>query len=126
MRAVTFTKEQFDTFVFKLFATVPSKDDTEIEVAIRVLRKLKDPALTEALPMNAAERAAEAQGDRAYSLHRLCESRATFLLEEDERKLLEQRLRDQRKNVPTFALEDLQETVDTIHNAPEHKAQVVG
>lgn len=107
MRKLVLTAAQFDTFVFPQVASSAAKSESEFETALRLLKKLKDPALTEAVPFTDEElKRAKETRQALFAFHRLREDSATFLLEEDEWLLLKARVSDHKTKVSIVALED--------------------
>lgn len=124
MRKLSLTADQFDAFVFPYVATSSAQNDGEFETALRLLRKLKDPALTMPAPLTDAEEKARQAGGKVFAFAKLRESEATFLLEEDEWKLLQNRVAAFKTKVNIVALEDFAALLEAIKTAPEFKPEV--
>ncbi len=109
MRQLTFTAHLFRNFVFPYVGASSVKDVSEWDTQLRLIKKLKDPALTVQVELTDAEREAEAQGQVVYRFYQLREEKGTFQLEEDERDLLKRRIEDNRTRVNAIAAEDFDE-----------------
>jgi hypothetical protein len=121
MRQLTFTADQFNTFVFSYVTSVPAENDLEFETGLRLLRKLKDPTLTEEVPPSPEELEAEVKSGgrlRVFPFYRLQRDRATFVLEEDEYNLLKKRMRAGRTKVATLVAEEFALVLDAIESVP--------
>lgn len=123
MRKLSLTADQFDTFVFPYVAQSNAQNDAEFETALRLLRKLKDPALTMVAPLSDPEEKARQAGAKVFAFNKLRESEASFVLEEDEWKLLQARLAAYKTKVNIVALEDFAALLDVIKAAPEFKPE---
>ena len=66
MRKLILSADQFDTFVFQQVTTVPAENENEFETSLRLLRKLKDPAITKEAPLTDAEHRAVEEGNRVF------------------------------------------------------------
>lgn len=118
MKKLKLTSRQFDTFVFPQIASSTARSDGEFETALRLLRKLKDPALTQPALLTVEEAAARAQGQAAFAFHRLRSDEAVFLLEEDEWGMLQSRVSEHRTRVAIVAAEEFADLIETIAKAP--------
>ena len=123
MRQLTVTADQFDTFLFPHVAQSSAKDESEFETALRLMRKIKDPAVTEEVPLTAVERQAKENGQRLFPFRRLLGDAHTFVLEEDEHKLLLKRLNERKTSVALLALEEFDELLKVVAAAPEFKVE---
>lgn len=125
MRKLRLTAQQFDHFVFPYVAQAAAKNDGEFETALRLIRKLKDGALTEEIPLSEEESKIQANGKLVLPFRRLREGEATFVLEEDEWKMLRSRVAERKVNVSIVALEMYADLLATIDQAPEYRPEEV-
>ncbi len=123
MRKFTITAEHFNTFLYPQLASSNSRTDPEFETALRVMRVFKDPSMTEAVPLNPGEQQQRDSGQKVYAFRRLLEDDATFLLETDEWEFTKDRLKDHKANVALAAIEDFNELLEALKNAPEFKPE---
>lgn len=119
MKKVTISKFEFDTFVFQQVAGSTAENDNEAETAIRLMRKLKDETLTIECEPTKEEGEARKKGRSVFLMRQLREGSATFVLQDDEHKLLFKRL---EKNVPHVALLLLEEFSDLVRRVKEAPA----
>ena len=125
MRKLTLTAEHFDTFVFQQVTAGPVDNEHELETALRLLRKLKDPALTTEVPLTVAEKAVQEEGQRIFQFRKLREDEAVFLLDTDEFELLKRRVEKHKTQVAILVLEEFMELLQVIEKAPEVKVAEV-
>lgn len=85
MRAIPVSKKLFDRVFWTAMNLIPSEDVHELEVAIRILKKLKE--VSSHSPSDEKDRVLDAPEHR-------------FLFKEDERNVVEKKL---LKSVPRFA-----------------------
>ena len=123
MRQVTFTKKQFKDFVYPFVGQGNAKADGDWETALRLVKKFKDPILTEKVPLNKEEQKAEDEGSTVFCFRTLLTEDATFELEEDEWGLLKQILEGRRKNIIFLAAEDFEELLAVIREAKQVDAK---
>lgn len=121
MKSVTLHATQYSTWVYPMFGASKSGSDAEFETALRVIRKLKDPSLTVAVPPTEAEKLATRPGVEIFQYRQLREAQATFLFEEDEIALVLRRMLEQKSGVPAVTAEDYLEVVDLLKNAPAYQ-----
>lgn len=120
MRQLTFNGKQFKDFVFtQMGRATSSGGDSDWETALRVIKKLKDPALTEVIPLTDEEQKAENEGTTVFYFRRLIEDHATWEFEEDEWKFLKTKLEANKKNVLLLAAEDFEELLRVIRDAKQ-------
>lgn len=103
MRAwpIDVTKNEFDNYLYPYGTNVASKDVKEHLVSLRLVEKLQDPEVTEAIPPRQDEiDKAEESGEMVWGMHKLAADEHTFLFEEDEKRLLLQRLEKNVGRVP--------------------------
>ena len=121
MRKITLTRDQFTVFAFPAVAQAPAETESELETAMRLIRKFKDTALTDEIPLTDKE-IAEGKADprkKQYTFRTLREASATFILEEDERKLLLKRVEGNKLGVSTLVLEEYMDMIAVVKDAPE-------
>lgn len=119
MRAVTVTKQQFDEAVFPALIQGNAENESEMETAIRVLRKFRDPEVTQEETVSAEMRErAERMGQRVFALRRLVADTHTFELEEDEHRLLVARMKAHVPRVHLLAAEDFLAALAAVRDAP--------
>lgn len=123
MRKFTITAEHFNTFLYPQLASSSSKTDAEFETALRVMKIFKDPSMTEVVPLNPGEQQQQDRGQKVYSFRRLLEDEATFVLETDEWGFVQARLKEHKINVALAAIEDFNELLEALNNAPEFKPE---
>lgn len=117
MKAVTVTKQQFDEHLFPAFVSKGAEDERQMEVAVRVLRKFKDPRVTEDEEID--PRVIEsAKGKTVYPNRLLTVDRHTFALEEDEHRLVVERLKAFVTRINVLAAEDFLATLAAVKDAP--------
>ena len=80
MRCITLTAYQYRNFVYPAVVTSGAKRLDEWEVALRTVRKLKDPALTTDLPLTDEQRKAKDEGNAVYPERTLLGGEAVFAL----------------------------------------------
>ena len=122
MRAITVKRDQFNDFLFPAIARSAAKDEQELEVAVRVLKKVKDPDKTyeEDIPKPQLEMA-QSSGQKIYPFRKLAPPDHKFIFEEDEHKLIVDRLREFLKTVSLIAAEEFLDFFKTVRDAPEHR-----
>lgn len=123
MRKLTLTAQQFKIFVFPHIAAAKPASNAEFDTSLRLMRKLKDPALTTAIPLTEAEQAVKDRGDLVIPFHQLLEDEASFLLEEAEWQLLYDRMMANRTAVSMAIAEDFATLLASIKAAPEFKVE---
>lgn len=106
MRHFTVSAYQYQQFVYPPVASSAAKNLAEWDVCLRVMKKLKDPALTAEIPAPDGERA-----PGTYAFRQLLGAEATFKLEEDEAKLVQERLQDYKTHLALAAAEDFDAVV---------------
>lgn len=119
MKKVTISKFDFDTFVFQQVAGSTAENDNEAETAIRLMRKIKDEALTEEEESTKEQEELRKKGRPVFLMRKLREEQAVFILQDDEHKLLLKRL---EKNLSSVALLVLEGFMDLIKNVKESPA----
>lgn len=123
MRTVTLTRQQFDEHVFPAFVAKAAESEQQMEVAVRVLRKFKDPGVTEDEELDPRV-VAQANGKSVYPNRVLLDEDATFDLEEDEHRLVLERLKAFVTRINVLAAEDFMATIAAVKDAPEAKPPV--
>ena len=123
MRKVTLSKEHFDTFLFPTLARSNAKTDAEREIAIRVMRKVKEPALTNDKPLNARDLERRAEGEDVFEFKELIEESAVFVFEEDECNFIKKRLKDAGTQIALLVLDDYTQMEDLFKNAEKYEAK---
>jgi hypothetical protein len=114
MRKVTLTAYQFDNFVYTPVANSSAENENELETALRVMRKLKDPKLTRDGEISPEE--AKLIGKiAAYAPRVLATAEAIFEFEEDEFALILRRMNKARTSLALVALPDLMETIEVFN-----------
>jgi len=125
MRRLTITNHHFDTFLYPFLMQSVAREPAEWDVALRLLRKLKDPAETEERELTPEEADARRRGIPVYPFRRLRQAEATLLLEEDEFTLLSGRLAERKSNVLLGAADDFAELLAAVANAPIVAPQLI-
>jgi hypothetical protein len=113
MRTFKIEAPQFDDLLYPIVITATSFDEVELETAVRVLRKLKQ-ASHEVDGDNTQQ---HKPGTRTVASRALSTETHTFTLEEDEHKLLLQRLREGVRRVPFGLLEEFKDLLDALSSA---------
>lgn len=124
MRRLVINADLFDTFLFPNIAQSNAKTDSERETALRVLKKIKDPAITTEKPLTRREEQLQKEGERVFSYRILRGEEATFLLEEDEWKFVKTRLKDNAGNIALLALEEFNNLLEIFEQAEEIKVEI--
>ena len=120
MRKVMVTKLEFDEFLFDDITRASAQDDNELECALRLLRKLKDPKITEERPLSARELEVEAQsGRKLWPGRRLSVPEIILDLEEDEWALVCQRLKAAVPMHSILVLDEFHVLLFKVHNAEQ-------
>lgn len=119
MREVTVTKSEFDEYLYPAFARNGVASEEEFEVALRVIRKLKEHATPEELSDEDIAEAEKTRGARAVAFLKLDSPEATFRLEEDEYKLVQKRLKAHLPNVALVFAEEFDALRQSVENAPQ-------
>lgn len=125
MRRVVITADLFDTFLFPQLAQSNAKTDSERETALRILKKIKDPAITTEKPLTRREEQLQEDGERVFHYRILIGDEIELLLEEDEWKFIKTRLKDNAGGVALLALEDFNELLEILDKAEEVKVEKV-
>lgn len=125
MRAVHLNKEQFDNFLYPAIARSSAKDEQEMEVAVRVLKKLKDPSVTyeEELHHHDVE-VAKQKGQKLYPFRKLDPPEHTFYLEEEEHRLITDRLKEFLKTISLIAAEEFLDFFLNFKDAPQEEKRL--
>lgn len=117
MRAITFKKDEFDDFVYPALATSSAENMQELEVAVRLMRKLSERNITEEEVITESRRTeADRQGHKVIPFRKLVSVVSTFHFEEDEWNLLRTRLEAYMPRVSLAAAERLYTLVSHINN----------
>lgn len=120
MREVRITKEQFDEFLFPFVSGSSPESDNERECALRVMRKLKDPEITEEEALSPAQlEAAERRKRKIWPGRRLACPEATFHFQEDEHRLILKRLKEATKGIAMLVIEEYTAFLDAFEGAKE-------
>jgi hypothetical protein len=115
MRQLTVTARQYEYFLFPYVAGMSADSVDDFETQLRLMRKLKDPALTVEIPLTEEEEeAARRARVSTYSSRRLLEDQATFMLDEDEWKMAKKRVEAHRTKCTGIAAEDVAELIEVI------------
>lgn len=118
MRIVTLSQAQYTKFAYPAVAQSAAERLEDWEPALRLMRKLRDPALTQDAEVTVDEqKILEAGRVLAYAPRKLKEDQASFEVEEDEWKLWRARVEGYRLRVPLVAAEDLEATLDALRQA---------
>ena len=119
MRRITFTEPQFKNFVFPHVGRSNANSGSDWETALRLIKKLKDPTLTEEVDLTQDEQESENDGATVFRFRTLLTREATFELEEDEWKLLRQILEGMRTKVLLIAAEDFEAILEIVREAKQ-------
>lgn len=121
MRDIEVSKLEFDEFLFPFVTNSQAENDKEREVAIRVLRILRNPDYTveETVRDEVRERATKLD-KHIWVGRRLSDDEHTFTFEEDEYQLVKKRLIDAIPNVNIIALDDFGPLVDKFKEAEKY------
>ena len=121
MRYVEFKKEEFDDIIYPSFAKSSSKDESELETAVRLVRKFKTVATPEEISY---ERLTDARnnGGRLIPSLKLNYDSQLFELEEDEWKMIKDRVKNAIPTISNVIAEELFDLLTRIRNAATEKA----
>lgn len=99
-RSVTLSKYEFDSLFYPSIANGSAENETELEVAMRVIHKLMDGTAEEFIT---EERRVEARkhGIRLVPQRELIEKEVVYIFEEDEHRLIVDRL---VKSIPRYTI----------------------
>lgn len=117
MRKIRFTSLQFNNFVYPNVAHNNAKGDGEWETALRLVKILKDPAKTKEMPLSKGEIEAQEMGRAAYPNHCLLDDEAEFLVQDDEWRMIRDKVKAGRDTVLITASEDFEATLQAIEDA---------
>lgn len=115
MRTVTITKAQFDDFVFSAIASGAAEDEAELEVAVRVFKKLNANSLPR--PFTDEEQLEIKQGRKLRAQRDLRDNICGFIFEEDEYNLVLKRLISYLRNIALVAAEEYYELLSSVKAA---------
>lgn len=120
MREVHVTREQFDEFLYPAIASSSAENESELETAVRVLRKLKKPDITfeEVISSEEQERAKKNR-TKLVPFRKLTVDEHTFMFEEPEYKLVLDRVKAHLPRISLAAAEELWEFYESVKGAPE-------
>jgi hypothetical protein len=127
MRQVELEARQFQYFAFPIVAMGNADNIEQFECQIRLVRKFKDPQLTEDVPLREEEQEEAAKANApTYPSRRLSVGRdaAVFVLQDDEWKLLLKRLEGHRLKINAIAAEDLATVIEAVKQASHVKEPV--
>lgn len=120
MRSITLTKQEFDDTFFPLVTSgrTPAKDENEHEIALRLLRQLKDPKVTYPEdPKPSQVEAIEESGNRWWPSYKLDTAEYKWDFEEDVFKVIRHRLKEQIKHVHPMMAEEFDAVWQKVKNA---------
>lgn len=120
MRAVTLTKTQFDEHVFPAFTAQGAEDERQLEVALRVLRKFREVAVEDEVDPRVLEKL---NGKSFYPNLVLPAAEQGFQFEEDEHRLLLDRMKAFIPRINILAAEDFMATLSLIRDVSEANAR---
>ena len=121
MRDITVTKLEFDEFLFPFVTNSTAESDKEREIAIRVLKILRNPEYTVEETVRDELREQAAKLDKhLWAGRRLANDEHKFSFEEDEYQLVKKRLIDAVPNVNIIALEDYGPLIDRFKDAEKY------
>lgn len=122
MRQVVLTAREFNFYVFRNIALSSCENAHEWECQIRLMKALKDPNITEDVPVTEQERKEAAAGNvPSFKFKRLKQSKATFMLEEDEWGMLKARLEAAKVGLSAIATEEYEDLLKKLDNPTEVK-----
>ena len=124
MRQFSLTAREFNFYVFRGIATSNCENAHEWECQVRLMRALKDPNLTEDVPVTEVERKeALASNQPSFKYKRLKDGKdaATFMLEEDELTMLKDRMEKGKVMLAAIASEEYGEMLKKFVNPTEVK-----
>jgi len=123
MRKLTLTAHQFNNFVYPNVATNTAKGDGNWECALRVMTILNNPEFTKEIPKTAAETKAEAEGRATYQLRHLLDESAEFLLQDDEHRMIRDKVKGARDDIALMAAADFEATLQAINDAEKTEVE---
>lgn len=118
MRTIKLRKPQFDDLLYPACMTGPVENFDQLEVAMRLMAKLQDPALTEkeVISEDLLREYAKAR-QKPVPQQQLREQEATFTFEEDEFKLLVSKVKEHIHRVNMVAAPDLYKLIKQLEAA---------
>mgnify|MGYP003145374103 CR=1 FL=1 len=125
MRDIRVSKLEFNEFIFPFVTNSQAESDAEREVAIRVLRILRDPDITVEETVSDAVREQAAKLDKhIWAGRKLLDDSHTFTFEEDEYQVVKKRLIDAIPSVNIIALEHFSPLIDKFKDAEKYVVKV--
>ncbi len=124
MRQLKVTAHQFDNFVYPHVANGLGKGDGDWEAGGRLLRKFKDSKLTREKPLTPDEVKAKAEGRAVYPFRRLVHESAVFLLQDDEYRIVKEKVKGMRDHTPLYAADDFDAAWEAIEAAEEFEPEI--
>ena len=115
MRILKIEKHEFDDFLVPAIGQTSAKDLQELEVGLRVIRKLNSISTSEVLERQPTV--------RMVPLRKMTTHEAYLLLEDDEYQLILDRVESYIPKVTLLAVEELYAFVERIIQAPETTAE---
>ena len=125
MRKLTLTAHQFNSFVYPNVAHDNAKGDGDWETALRVIQHLKDPEKTKEAAMTADEVKAKQEGRPVYPNYRLLDDEAEFLFQDDEWRMVRDKVKAGRDTCLITAAVDFEELLQVIENAEKVEVKEV-
>lgn len=124
MRNVEVTKDEYNDFLYPAVGGSTAKSEQELETALRVMKKINAPDVTTVLEVPADQlRAAEARGQRLLPTRKLSAPKMELILEEDEWKLVVERLKAYIPQVTLLGAEALYNFLQKLVNADAEDAK---
>lgn len=118
MRVITVTGKEFDIIFWRALASQSVKNESELEVALRVLKKVKDVSLEN--PLNADEKAQGMVPGR-----KLIDEESEFIFKEDEYRLAKEKLMTFLPSVALAVADVFRELLTKFEEAEKQPAAVI-
>lgn len=118
MRKVEITRDEFNDFLYPAVGGSSAQSEQELETALRVMKKLHDPESTQIIEIPEDQRrAAQEAGQRILPVRRLKAPDMKLVLEEDEHRLIVERLKAYIPKVTLLGAEALYDFLQKLVNA---------
>ena len=126
MREITITRREFAEFLWPIVTSSAPDAVKQRFLARDVLNLLSDDDYTEEVPLTVEQIEQAARTNKhAWNSRRLRDDEHTFLVEEEECRLIEDRLISATPHVSIICLNDFSPLVDKFKDPKKHTAKVV-
>lgn len=114
MRRIELSAMEYNFFVFPAVGGSSVKSLAEWETALRLMAAVKAPAYTEEVPLTEAELEMQGKGQAVYASRKASGNTVEFDVEEDERKMLVERLKAAVSAIPMVAIDEYNQMLKKI------------